>query len=93
MTNAGEGYTNYMAEVPEYGEVWFNEEALVNLFGLQDLVRRYRVTFDSDRENAFTVHMPHGQVKFKANQEGLYVYKPSRKYRESINNQTRPLIW
>ena len=64
MTNTGEGYTNYMAKVPEYGEVWFNEEALINLFGLQDLVRWCRVTFDSQRKNAFIVHIPHGQVKF-----------------------------
>jgi hypothetical protein len=39
------------------------------------MVDRHPVTYDSTKEDAFIVHLPHKQVKFTW-ENGLYVYRP-----------------
>ncbi|MGC9237634.1 MAG: hypothetical protein ACP5GF_12175 [Thiomonas sp.] len=53
---------------------------MANIFGLAQLADKYRVTFDSDVENAFVVHVDDRVVKFACTPEGLYAYKPSDRY-------------
>ena len=78
-TNTGVLTTNQKAEIGEYGKVWFKEEAMTNIFGLANMVKRYRVTFDSNVENAFIVHTHTGIKKFSCNEMGLYLYTPPKK--------------
>jgi len=75
-TNAGVLTTTKKADVPGWGEVWFNPEAVTNIFSLAHMVDRYPVTYDAAKEDAFIVHLPHQQVKFNRDPSGLYVYKP-----------------
>jgi len=75
MTNAGSRRSNQQATVPGFGQVWFDPKAIANIFGFADLVKKHRITYDSDKEDAFLVHMPNKIVKFKSNAEGLYQYK------------------
>ena len=79
-TNAGSKVMKLKGEIEGFGEVWFDEEAVSNLMALCDLVRRgHRVTYDSDVEDAFVVHVRDAkgrilrQIYFKANNKGLYV--------------------
>jgi hypothetical protein len=60
--------------------VWYDETAIANIFGLSDLKKKHRITFDSDKESAFIVHMDSGNMKFKCNPEGLYTFEVSDKY-------------
>ena len=80
-TNAGSKIIDKEADVKGFGTVKYDEDSIANIFGLQDLVDRYRVTMDSTKENAFLVHTDRdGIVKFKANGRGLYTYQPTEKY-------------
>ena len=65
--------TSLEADVNDYGRVWFMKKALINIFSLFNMVKKYRVTFDSAVDNAFFVHKPSGLVRFGANDQGIYV--------------------
>ncbi len=49
--------------------------------------KKWRITYDSDREDTFLVHTHSGIVKFKANKDGLYLYRPTKNYRDSMKNE------
>ena len=83
-TNTGTKTNDQIADVPNFGQVWFAEWAIANIFGFQDMKKRFRITYDSSKEDAFHVHMPQGTVKFTAKANGLYTYQPSEKYREQV---------
>ena len=88
-TNAGTRLIDEEADVPDFREVMFSEEAIANLFSLNKLCERYRVEFDSDKENAFIVHLSKDRrIKFPVNSQGLYTYNPlkDQKGKEMINN-------
>jgi hypothetical protein len=50
------------------------------------LKKKHRATYDSEKEDAFIVHMNNGTLKFKCNPKGLYTYKVSMN--TSRNNAT-----
>jgi hypothetical protein len=79
-TNAGTRTTKKIADVPGYGTVWYDETAIANIFGLSELKKKHRVTYDSEKEDAFIVHMNEDTLKFECNPKGLYTYKVSDKY-------------
>jgi hypothetical protein len=79
-TNAGTRTTKKIADVPGYGTVWYDETAIANIFGLSDLKKKHRVTYDHEMEDAFIVHMNDDTLKFECNSKGLYTYKVSDKY-------------
>jgi hypothetical protein len=76
-TNAGTETTKQIADVPGNGAAWFDETAIANIFGLLDLKKKHRITFDSEKEDAFIVHMDKGNMKFKCNPKGLYTFEVS----------------
>jgi hypothetical protein len=79
-TNAGTRTTKKIANVPGYGTVWYDKTAIANIFGLSELKKKHRVTYDSEKEDAFIVHMNDDTLKFECNPEGLYTYKVSDEY-------------
>jgi hypothetical protein len=74
-TNAGTKTTKQVADVPGFSTVWFDETAIANIFGLLDLKKKRRITFDSEKEDAFIVHMDKGNMKLKCS-----TVKVSNKY-------------
>ena len=83
-TNAGVTTSNQEATVPGFGKVYFNEDAIANIFGLSDLKKKYRMTYDSEKEDAFIVHIENKIIKFECSPEGLYQYEVSKTYRKNI---------
>ena len=83
-TNAGSKESSQQATVPGFGNVWFHEDAIANIFGFGDLVSKYRITYDSEKEDAFLVHMEHKTVKFTRTPEGLYQFKVPQPYKEEL---------
>jgi hypothetical protein len=79
-TNTGTKTTKQVADTPGFGTVWYDETAIANIFGLLDLKKKHRITFDSEKEDAFIVHMDKGNMKFKCNPKGLYTFEVSNKY-------------
>ena len=84
MTNAGSRRSNQQATVPGFGQFWFDPKAIANIFGFADLVKKHWITYDSDKEDAFLVHMPNKIVKFKSNAEGLYQFQVPQEYRSGL---------
>jgi hypothetical protein len=85
-TNAGTKTTKQVAEVPGFVTVWYDKTAIANIFGLSDLKKKHRITFDSEKEDAFIVHMDKGNMKFKCNPKGLYTFEVSNNYLKKENH-------
>jgi hypothetical protein len=79
-TNAGTKTTKQIANVPGFSTVWYDKAAIANIFGLLDLKKKHRITFDSEKIDAFIVHTDNGNMKFKCNPKGLYTFKVSNNY-------------
>jgi hypothetical protein len=58
--------------------VWDDKTAIANISGLSKLKKKHRVTYDSEKEDAFKVHM--NDNKFECNPKGQYTYKVSDAY-------------
>ena len=63
------------ADVPGWGEVWFDPNCMTNIFSYAHMADRYPITYDNRKEDAFIVHLPHKSVKF-TRENGLYLYRP-----------------
>ena len=85
-TNAGKKLITKEANVPGFGTVKFDEEAIANIMGFADLVDKHRITYDSEIEDAFNIHMPDGAIiaKFARSQEGLYVHQVPDDYKQNV---------
>ncbi len=75
-TNAGVKQSNQEATVPGFGKVYYDRDAIANIFGFSDLKKKHRITYNSEKEDAFLVHMGDEMdnkiVKFECSPEGLY---------------------
>jgi hypothetical protein len=87
-TSAGVLTTNKKATVPDYGQVWYHEDAMTNIFSLASMTQKYRVTFDSSQDNEMVVHTDKKPVRFALGPENLYYHKPTtnRSAATTINN-------
>ena len=63
--------------LPDCGHTWFDKEAMTNVLSLANMVKKYRVTFDSWEENAFIVHVKQGPLKFSITEDNLYALYPA----------------
>ena len=64
LTNGGTLLVYTKVTVPEYGEVWFDNQAITNIFSFSEIQEKHQMTYDSAVESAFMVHLPHKQVRF-----------------------------
>jgi len=53
-----------------YGTVWYHVDGIANILSLNNVKKKYWVTFDSDLEDRFVVHKGNGSK---------HVFKPSKK--------------
>ena len=81
-TNAGTKNMTLQADVRELGTVWYDANQIANIFGFASLKDTYRITYDSDKEDAFLVHLPDKIIKFERTPEGLYAFKPPKRFIE-----------
>ena len=75
-TNGGSMVTKMKYDLPQWGEVQSNEKAITNLFSYAGMANRYRITDNSEKEDAFIVHLPDKTVRFERIGMKLYVFKP-----------------
>ena len=83
-TNAGRTVNNTIAEVPGFRQVWFDEKVIANIFGFANMKKRHHIVYDSDKEDAFLIYTDNGIIMFEATPEGLYCYKVTPGYLETI---------
>src|SRR5210317_1986933 len=74
-TNTGSKLIEEKGTVIGFGDAWYNEKLLGNIFGFAGTVDMYRIMYDSEIEDAFNVYTENGVIKFKWNKDGLYTYK------------------
>jgi hypothetical protein len=85
-TNGGEFSTNLTADVPGFGKVWYDNNAIINIFSFAEMEDKFHITYDSSKEKTFNIHLPNKIVKFKRSETGLYTCKPEYK---CDNKQTK----
>eukprot|EP00980_Cylindrotheca_fusiformis_P018704 scaffold6228_cov96-Cylindrotheca_fusiformis.AAC.1 len=54
-TNAGSRIIDEVCDVGDIGTIRFNKDGIANILGLCDLKKKYRVTLDTAKEDAFAV--------------------------------------
>ena len=82
--NAGAKQSNTIAKVPGFGIVWYDENAIANIFGFSELKKKHQITYDLNKEDAFLVHMDNGILKFTCSPEGLYHYNISTENKNDL---------
>jgi hypothetical protein len=86
--NAGVLMTKLKADVHGWGEVWFSDEAVTNIFSYAHMKDRHQITYDGLKEDAFIVHLPDKQVKFH-HKNDIYVFKPPHFAKSLTRNNKR----
>ena len=72
--NGGILKTNQKGYLKNYSDVWYHENAIANILSLSNVKRKYRVTYDSAKENVFIVHKPKELIIFQESPNGLYYH-------------------
>ena len=72
-TNAGTKTLDTEVEIPNFGRAMLDDTRTANVLGFSHLIERFRVTYDSRKEDAFVVHTEWGPAKFKT--ENNYMFK------------------
>ncbi|KAG7357574.1 hypothetical protein IV203_002262 [Nitzschia inconspicua] len=73
-------FLNHIRNAPDnLGTAWYSDEVKTNIFILAELSKRFRIAYDSSKEDAIIVHHPKNKIKFVKNQNhmNLYVYDPN----------------
>ena len=85
-TNAGSRSITHEANLIGLdNKVWYDPDSVANIFGLYDLTKQHRVTYDSAKEDSFLVHVDKDDIiKFKNNNEGLYYFTPPKAYIDNV---------
>ena len=64
---------NKIGDLPGYGTVWFYEDGIANILSLNNVKKKYRVTYDSTAYDCFEVHKADGTKRvFKPSKKGLF---------------------
>ena len=79
--------TKLVADLPNFGEVWFNPQSMANILSFAHVSNRFRITCDTEVEKSFTVHADRGPIVFKELKNGLYYYDTTtgRKPKSSLD--------
>ena len=80
--NGGALEVHQKATLPGYKtDVWYDSKASTNILSLTNMIKQYRVTYDS-KDEAFIIHRQKAKLPnmvFCEHKSGLHVYKPPTK--------------
>jgi hypothetical protein len=81
-SNGGTMMVSHKATMKGYkSDVWFSKDAITNIIALSNLIKQYRVTYDSE-DQMFVVHREKQNkpnMEFKMHESGLHYYVPQDK--------------
>ena len=73
--------TRICGDFSNYSRVWFSKRGMVNILSFQNVVKKFRVTYDSNTEDAFIVHTSiRKKLKFIPSLRGLYYLDVASKF-------------
>jgi uncharacterized protein YodC (DUF2158 family) len=79
-SNGGSMTVKHKAKMAGYHrDVWFDKKAITNILALSNVIKQYRVTYDSD-DRMFVVHREAAgkpNMEFRMHESGLHFYDPS----------------
>ena len=87
--NSGYQDTHEMGTLEGIGEVYYNPSSLANILSLRSIANKFKVTMDTSKERAFTVHNCTKQghdIKFKQSRSGLHFYDTRVKGCNKLSN-------
>ena len=64
MANGGELTTNVKGHLAGCEDAWHHPNAVTNVLSLSNVMKKHKVTFDSDKDGEFCVHKPDHTVTF-----------------------------
>ena len=67
-TNGGLWTVNHCADLPDYGEVWFSEKSMTNIFSMAEVSDKVSITLDNKVEDAYIMKFPVKQSSLKEQQ-------------------------
>ena len=60
-------------------QVWYNQNSLANILSLSLITENYKVTLDSEKDNALVIHISPGHaMRFRVGGNGLYYFDSSK---------------
>ena len=71
-TNGGTLNIKWQGHLKNYGWVWYDSRAITNILCLNNVKKRYKVTYDSEIDDVFHVHKQDGVLQFRSSDNGLY---------------------
>jgi hypothetical protein len=81
QSNGGSMKVNQIADIgKDQPPVWFSNKAITNILSLKEVIKRYRVLYDSADEAFFVYREKFGlpNMIFRMHSSGLHYYDPSR---------------
>lgn len=73
-TNGGSLSTTQKGTFDGYGEVWYHPDAMSNILSVKNVKKQFRITYDSEGKDRFTVHKDNRQIHFDCSNNGLYFH-------------------
>jgi len=67
------GIVSKVGDLPEFGTVWFYEDGIANIISLNNVKKKYCVTYDSTACDCFELNIADGTKRvFKPSKKGLF---------------------
>ena len=64
---------NKIRDLPGYGKVWFYEDGIANMLSLNNVKKKYHMTYDSTACDCFEIHKVDGtKCVFKPSKKGMF---------------------
>jgi len=77
--NASVAIVNKVSDLPGYGTVWFYKDGIAKILLLNNVKKKYRVTYDSTAHDCFEVHKADStKCVFKPSKKGLFYLSVSK---------------
>ena len=76
-----------VCEIPEVGEAYYSDKGMTNIIGLSQMRRKYRITYDSEKEPAFFSYMKNKIVKFPETMDRLYALNMESKTEDDKSDE------
>jgi hypothetical protein len=79
LTTSEKGFLN------GYDDVWYHKDAITNILCLRNVKCKYRVTYDSSKDNIFKVHKADEIVCFNESPQGLFYHDTTKRALTLLN--------
>jgi hypothetical protein len=76
QTNGGTAATSQVADIPQFGETWYNPDGMTNILSLSLVKKIHKVTYDGEN-GVFMVHIGEKIMSFRESPEGPHYYRPN----------------